>query len=248
MRRTFLRSHWVQVGGYNQGLPPYQEGGFWGTLAGPAVSYVGNLAANAGYETACRAARQFYKSHCRKKKEEEEEEPPRKKKKKTKRGNKTQRGRGDKYDGGTVDYQEGGLVIPFSEMTYEQLLRAQRGAGKRPRRRTPRRPRNITAASLDENLYRRLGGRPIGVLPNAIPGFQVGMGKDRERARGKKRRRTSETVIVSTSFYKKELPWVVDHLTRRHRQNVTSTSWRQQRWDHRAGRSGSLQLSPSARN
>ena len=90
MRRTFLRSQWVQVGGgdgYNQGLPPYQEGGFWGTLAGPAVSYLGNLAANAGYETACRAARQFYKSHCQKKEEEEEEEeePPRKKKKKTKR-------------------------------------------------------------------------------------------------------------------------------------------------------------------
>ena len=200
MRRTFLRSHWVQVGGYNQGLPPYQEGGFWGTLAGPAVSYLGNLAANAGYETACRAARQFYKSHCQKKEEEEEEEeePPRKKKKKTKRElprkkkkKKMQRGgRGDKYDGGTADYQEGGLVIPFSEMTYEQLLRAQKGSGRRPRRRTPRRPRNITAASLDENLYRRLGGRPIGVLPNAIPGFQVGMGEDRERARGKKRRRT----------------------------------------------------------
>ena len=187
IRRSFLRSQWIQVGGTNPGMPPYQEGGFWSSLAGPAVSYVGNLAANVGHETACRAARRFYKSHCREEEEEEEEPPRKKKKKKTQRG----RGGGDKYDGGTADYQEGGRVVPFSEMTFEQLLRAQRGFGKRrPRRRTPRRPRNITAASLDADLYRRLGGRPIGVLPNAIPGFQVGMGEHRERVRGKKRRRT----------------------------------------------------------
>ena len=186
IRRSFLRSQWIQVGGTNPGMPPYQEGGFWSSLAGPAVSYVGNLAANVGHETACRAARRFYKSHCRE--EEEEEEPPRKKKKK-----KTQRGRGGgghKYDGGTADYQEGGLVLPFSRMTYEHLLRPQkgRGSGKRPRT-TRRRPRNITAASLDADLYRRLGGRPIGVLPNAIPGFQIGMGGNRKGV-GKKRRRT----------------------------------------------------------
>ena len=51
-----------------------QEGGFWNTLTGPAVSYVGNLAANVGHETACRPARQFYKSHCWEEEEEEEEE------------------------------------------------------------------------------------------------------------------------------------------------------------------------------
>ena len=187
MRRTFLRSQWIQVGGYNPGMPAYQEGGFWNTLAAPAMSYVGQLATNVGHDTACRAARQFYKSHCR-----EEEEPPRKKKKKGQRSKKTQNGRGgDKYDSGTPDYQEGGLVLPFSAMTYEQWLRAQRGqgSGRRPRRRTPRRPRNITAASLDADLYRRLGGRPIGVLPSAIPGFQMGMGGNQKRA-GNKRRRT----------------------------------------------------------
>ena len=63
-------------------MPPYQEGGFWNTLTGPVVSYVGNLAANVGHETACRPAQQFYKSHCWEEEEEEEEEPPRKKNRK----------------------------------------------------------------------------------------------------------------------------------------------------------------------
>ena len=61
MRRTLLRSQWIQVGGYNPGMSAYQEGGFWNTLEGPALSYVGNLAAKVGHETAGQVARQFYK-------------------------------------------------------------------------------------------------------------------------------------------------------------------------------------------
>ena len=56
IRPSFLRSQWIQVSGTNLGMPPYQEGGFWNTLAGPAVSYVGNLAANVAHKTACRIA------------------------------------------------------------------------------------------------------------------------------------------------------------------------------------------------
>ena len=53
--RSFSTSQWIQVGGNNPGMPPYQEGSFF---AGPAVSYVGYLAANVGHGTACQAARQ----------------------------------------------------------------------------------------------------------------------------------------------------------------------------------------------
>ncbi|KAL9958865.1 hypothetical protein ACROYT_G035937 [Oculina patagonica] len=78
----------------------------------------------------------------------------------------------DTYRSGTEPYQEGGFLSLLGLMP--SLLKNQKGSGKR------KRPKVITGASTTLNrLFRRQGGRNVGVLPEIIPGPQVGMGRRR---------------------------------------------------------------------
>ena len=74
-KKRFTSSQWVQVGGsvYDQGTPPYQEGGW-----SPLWALAGQGATSLGKEVACKAAKRFRQSYCT------DGEPPTKKKKKKK--------------------------------------------------------------------------------------------------------------------------------------------------------------------
>ena len=74
-KKRFTSSQWVQVGGsvYDQGTPPYQEGGW-----SPLWALAGQGAMSLGKEMACKAAKRFRRSYCT-----DGAPPPKKKKKKT---------------------------------------------------------------------------------------------------------------------------------------------------------------------
>ena len=92
------------------------------------------------------------------------------------------------YQSGTDPYQEGGFLPLLGLGGLILGLMKQLGAGasssKKKKRRTP-----ITASSIPstlQRLFRRQGGRNVGVLPETISGPQVGMG-----ARSRRRRPSS---------------------------------------------------------
>ena len=93
------------------------------------------------------------------------------------------------YQSGTDPYQEGGFLPLLGLGGLIPGLMKQLGAGassssKKKKRRTP-----ITASSIPstlQRLFRRQGGRNVGVLPESISGPQVGMG-----ARSRRRRPSS---------------------------------------------------------
>ena len=86
------------------------------------------------------------------------------------------------YGSGTEPYQEGGLLPLLALGGLIPGLMKQLGAGgKKRKRRTP-----ITGTSIPstlQRLFRRQGGRNVGVLPESISGPQVGMGQRRHRRR-----------------------------------------------------------------
>ena len=98
-----------------------------------------------------------------------------------------QLGAGATYRPGTEPYQKGGLLPLLALGGGAGLipgLMKQLGAGaggKKRKRRTP-----ITASSIPstlQRLFRRQGGRNVGVLPDTISGPQVGMGLRSRRRR-----------------------------------------------------------------
>ena len=86
------------------------------------------------------------------------------------------------YGSGTKAYQEGGLLPMLALGGMLPGLMKQLGAGgKKKKRRTP-----ITATSIPstlQRLFRRQGGRNVGVLPESISSPQVGMGQRSHRRR-----------------------------------------------------------------
>ena len=72
-KKCLTSSQWVQVRGsvYDQGTPPYQEGGW-----SPLWALAGQGATSLGKEVACKAAKRFRQSYCT------DDAPPAKKKKK----------------------------------------------------------------------------------------------------------------------------------------------------------------------
>lgn len=75
-KKRFAPSQWVQVGGsvYDQGTPPYQEGGW-----SPLWALAGQGATSLGKDVARKAAKRFRQSYC-------QDDPPVKKKKKKQTG------------------------------------------------------------------------------------------------------------------------------------------------------------------
>ena len=87
------------------------------------------------------------------------------------------------YQSGTDPYQEGGLLplLALGGGLIPGLMKQLGAGGKKRKRRTP-----ITGTSIPstlQRLFRRQGGRNVGVLPESISGPQVGMGQRRHRRR-----------------------------------------------------------------
>ena len=86
------------------------------------------------------------------------------------------------YGSGTEPYQEGGLLPMLALGGMSPGLMKQLGAGgKKKKRRTP-----ITGTSIPstlQRLFRRQGGRSVGVLPDIISGPQVRTGLRKQRRR-----------------------------------------------------------------
>ena len=81
------------------------------------------------------------------------------------------------YGSGTEPYQEGGLLplLALGGGLIPGLMKQLGAGGKKRKRRTP-----ITGTSIPstlQRLFRRQGGRNVGVLPESISGPQVGMGQ-----------------------------------------------------------------------
>lgn len=232
LKKRVAPSQWVQVGGgpiYEQGTPPYQEGGW-----SPLWALAGQGASSLGKEVACKAAKRFRQSYCL------DDQPPAKKKKKKKKpqqeggfgfdevawemikglgkaGAKAARlgaGKAIQSDlaqkkamefvspfvgqaldtlGDKVAGQQGG-ILPLLALgglipgLVKQLGGRKYQSGTAPYqeggRKRRKRPKVVTGSSLTPTLarlFRRQGGRNVGVLPEVIPGPQVGMGQRRRR-------------------------------------------------------------------
>ena len=225
LKKRVAPSQWVQVGGgpiYDQGTPPYQEGGW-----SPLWALAGQGATSLGKEVACKAAKRFRQAYCL------DGEPPKKKRKKTQEGGfgfddvawemlkgvgkagvkaaRTGVGKAIQSDlaqkkamqlvspfvgqaldtlGDKVAGQQGGLVplLALIPSMIKQLGGRAYRTGTAPYqeggRRKRKRPKGVTGSSIYptlERLFRRQGGRNVGVLPEMIPGPQVGMGRRRSR-------------------------------------------------------------------
>jgi len=82
------------------------------------------------------------------------------------------------YQSGTEPYQEGG-ILPLLTGLIPSLVK-QLGGGSKRKRRTAITASSVMTPTL-RRLFRRQGGRNVGVLPEMISGPQVGMGRTRRR-------------------------------------------------------------------
>ena len=92
------------------------------------------------------------------------------------------------YSQGTDPYQEGGMLSLLGLQALLPHLNKQLGAGRSQRRNNKRKKsaKVITGSSLLgsptlRGMFRRQGGRSVGVLPEYIPGPQVGLGRQPRR-------------------------------------------------------------------
>ena len=90
-----------------------------------------------------------------------------------------QRGRG-------AGLQKGGFW-GITELVKKAAQRGRGASGSKKKKKKKKRSKYITGSSIVDpqstlnRLFRRVGQRPIGVLPDAISGPQVGMGRRRRR-------------------------------------------------------------------
>ena len=93
-------------------------------------------------------------------------------------GGRRQRGRGPPiYQAGTDPYQEGGLLFKGVGVNRRHGLFNLWG-GSKTKQKKRRKSKYITGSSvLTPDLFCRMGGRPIGVLPDNLSGPQYGMGQ-----------------------------------------------------------------------
>lgn len=85
------------------------------------------------------------------------------------------------YQSGTQPYQEGGILPLLALGGLIPGLVKQLGGGRNKRKRCTAITGSSVMTPTLKRLFRRQGGRNVGVLPESIPGPQVGMGRARRR-------------------------------------------------------------------